>query len=180
MKPRVLLILIAPLFILGLSQCHFSEKNNKREPVSHQELQEQFIEMNKQLLKIDSQRVVAYLERRQWDMELTPAGFWYHVYEPGEGAEIEVGDGVRYNYRIELLDGTLCYTSDSTGAKTVQVGHSGQEAGLEYGIRLLKQGDKARFIFTPYYAHGLLGDQNKIPPHSTIMYQIEVLQVEKK
>ena len=42
---------------------------------------------------------------------------------------------------------------------------------------LLKEGDAARFILPPYLAFGLLGDENKIPPRSTIVYNVEMLKL---
>jgi FKBP-type peptidyl-prolyl cis-trans isomerase len=29
----------------------------------------------------------------------------------------------------------------------------------------------------PYLAHGILGDENKIPPRSIIVYDVEVLEI---
>jgi len=81
------------------------------------------------------------------------------------------------NYRISLLDGTLCYSSDSLGVKEFAIGHGGVESGLEEGILLLKVGDKARFIMPPFKAHGLLGDMKKIPARSIIVYEIELLKL---
>lgn len=179
-KIRLLpLLLMLLLFGAGLLLTCKNENSGhqKSKPLSNKELEEKFMEMNKYLLAKDSERVVNYIERRKWDMQLTTSGFWYQIYEQGNGQPVTEGDVVRFNYRIELLDGTLCYTSDSTGAKTFEVGHGGVEYGLEKGILLLQEGDKARFILLPYHAHGLLGDRKRIPPHSTIMYQLHLLDV---
>jgi FKBP-type peptidyl-prolyl cis-trans isomerase len=52
------------------------------------------------------------------------------------------------------------------------------ESGLEEGILLLREGDKAKFILPPHLAHGLLGDDNKIPARSIIVYDLELLSLE--
>jgi FKBP-type peptidyl-prolyl cis-trans isomerase len=57
------------------------------------------------------------------------------------------------------------------------VGKGGVESGLEEGILLLHEGDKARFVLAPHLAHGLIGDENRIPPRSIIIYYIELLAV---
>ena len=38
-------------------------------------------------------------------------------------------------------------------------------------------GDKMRFILPSHLAHGLTGDQTKIPPFSSVMYEIELLEI---
>jgi FKBP-type peptidyl-prolyl cis-trans isomerase len=38
-------------------------------------------------------------------------------------------------------------------------------------------GDKARLILPPHLAHGLLGDENRIPARSIIVYEIELLDI---
>jgi FKBP-type peptidyl-prolyl cis-trans isomerase len=42
---------------------------------------------------------------------------------------------------------------------------------------MLREGDKARFILPPHIAHGLLGDENRIPPRSVIVYEVELLNI---
>ena len=50
-----------------------------------------------------------------------------------------------------------------------------QESGLHEALKYLKVGDKAIIILPHFAAHGILGDMNKIPPLSTVVYDIEVL-----
>ena len=42
---------------------------------------------------------------------------------------------------------------------------------------MLKKGSKARFILPPHLAHGLIGDENRIPARAIIIYDIEVLSI---
>lgn len=51
------------------------------------------------------------------------------------------------------------------------------EAGLEEGILMLRTGDKARFILPPHLAYGLFGDEEKILPRSTIVYEVKVIEI---
>jgi FKBP-type peptidyl-prolyl cis-trans isomerase FkpA len=129
------------------------------------------------LTALDAERIENYSKRRNWDMKVTKSGLWFQIYEHGNGQLAKEGQIAILNYKITLLDGTLCYTSDSLGAKEFAIGHGGVESGLEEGILLLKAGDKARFIMPPYQAHGLLGDMKKIPARSIIVYEIELLKL---
>ena len=101
------------------------------------------------------------------------------IYKHGKGIKSKTGQIALLNYKISLLDGTLCYSSDSLGTKSFAIGHGGVESGLEEGILLLHEGDKARFIMQPFKAHGLLGDMDKIPARSIIVYDIELLRLTK-
>ncbi len=132
---------------------------------------------NRYLTTLDAERIDNYVKRRQWNMKETKSGIWYEIYEKGDGEKAKEGQVAVLNFKISLLDGTLCYTSDSIGAKEFAIGHGGVESGLEEGILLLHEGDKARIIMPPFRAHGLLGDMEKIPPRSIIVYELELLKL---
>ena len=131
--------------------------------------------INKSLITTDRERITAYIKRRDWNMSESKTGLWFEIYQHGKGIKLKKGAIVKFNYKLELLDGTLCYSSDSLGVKELKVGQGGIESGLEEALLILKRGDKARFILPPYLAHGLLGDNNKIPTRAIIVYYIEIL-----
>ncbi len=138
---------------------------------------ENLIQANHGLVSIDQERIASYAERRQWNMQTSKTGLWYQIYEHGAGDSARTGLIASINYSVWLLDGTLCYTSDSTGEKTFLIGQGGVESGLEEGILKMRIGDKARFIMPPHLAHGLLGDGKKIPARSTIVYQVDLINL---
>ena len=51
------------------------------------------------------------------------------------------------------------------------------ESGLHEAIQYLKVGDKAKVIIPSHLAHGIAGDFEKIPPRSTIIYDIHLIAV---
>ncbi len=110
-------------------------------------------------------------------MTTSGTGLWYQIYQKGNGAPAKTGKMASINYKVWLLDGTLCYSSDSLGMKKFRIGKGGVEKGLEEGILLMRVGDKARFIMPPHLADGLIGDQDKIPPRSIILYEVELVQI---
>jgi FKBP-type peptidyl-prolyl cis-trans isomerase FkpA len=136
------------------------------------------MEVNRLLVKKDSARIAEYIKNRNWDMIETKTGLWYKIYEKGTGKKSKEGLYATINYNVELLDGTQCYSSDSLGPKRFKIGRGSVESGLEEGILLLKEGDKARFILPPHLAHGLVGDDNRIPARSIIVYDVELLSLD--
>jgi FKBP-type peptidyl-prolyl cis-trans isomerase FkpA len=75
------------------------------------------------------------------------------------------------------LDGSVCYSSETSGPGQIKIGQSGKEFGLDEGILKMKSGERAHFILPPYLAHGLIGDMEKIPARSTIVYDIEIIEI---
>ena len=163
----------AILIALAAVAAGCNKTDQKGVPMSKESL----IRANKGLVTIDKERIEAFAERHQWEMATTETGLWYQIYEHGTGDSARNGLIASLKYTISLLDGTLCYSSDSTGEKTFLIGQGGVESGLEEGILLMRCGDKARFIMPPHLAHGLPGDNDKIPPRSTIVYQVELLNL---
>ncbi|NJO89337.1 MAG: peptidylprolyl isomerase [Chloroflexia bacterium] len=154
-----------------------SQKKERRTKEEIKKYNESLQLANKYLTTLDAERIANYVKRRKWNMKETKSGIWYEIYEEGKGEKAKEGQVAVLNFKISLLDGTLCYSSDSVGAKEFAIGHGGVESGLEEGILLLHQGDKARIIMPPFRAHGLLGDMEKIPPRSIIVYELELLKL---
>ena len=147
------------------------EKNDKKETM---------MEVNKYLVKKDSEIIESYVERLGWDMNETASGLWYEIYHKGSGRKANSGMEATISYTIKLLDGTLCYEVTSENPKTFLIGQGGVESGLEEGILLLQEGDKARFIMPPHLAHGLIGDDDKIPSRATIIYDLTLISLSEK
>ena len=110
-------------------------------------------------------------------MTKTPTGLRYLIYKHGSGEKAMNGKKVTILYEIRLLNGNLCYSSAQLGPKEFTTGQGKFESGAEEGILLMKVGDRAKFIVPSHLAFGLLGDQDKIPPRSTLIYDIELLKI---
>jgi FKBP-type peptidyl-prolyl cis-trans isomerase len=54
------------------------------------------------------------------------------------------------------------------------------ESGLHEGVQMMHVGDKMRFILPSFRAHGLTGDNSKIPPLTSVVYEIELLGLTTK
>lgn len=171
------IILIAIVSLLFFS-CRSSYNDKKAQEEFNQRGQESLIDVNRQMVKRDSEKIVGYIRAKKWDMKVTGTGLWYEIVEKGHGSKPKVGDVVSFDYKVRLMNGQLCYTSDSTGPMRFRLSQGGVERGLEEGVLLLREGDSARFILPQYMAHHLLGDMDKIPPLSTIIYEVRLKSVQ--
>ncbi len=169
---------ILMLFVMNTNSC--SEKN-RPESTDEQLLQkEDLMNVNRFLAGKDMELINAYISRRKWDMDFSKTGLGYQIYEHGKGMKVEPGNTVTLEYTQSLIDGRICYSSEEDGHKIFKVGQGGVEAGLEEGVLMLREGDKARFILPPFLAHGLIGDQNRVPPRAIIIYEINLLNISEK
>lgn len=171
MPARILYAILILGFTVSFSNCNPKESNTY---VFRNNQPNDLVPANKYLVKKNQQNIINYIRRKGWDMKVTSTGLWYMVYKQGNGIKGEKGKSISLRYSLSLLNGTTCYSSDSLGLKTFRIGSGGVESGLEEAVLLLHQGDMARIIMPPHLAYGLLGDNNKIPPQSTILYEITV------
>ncbi len=136
------------------------------------------LRINKFLVRKDVDLIRSYAARRGWEMQVTESGLFYEIYEHTDGTPAETGMRVSIDYRVSLLDGTLCYSSEKDGIKEFMLGKSQEISGIEQGVEMMRKGEKARFIIPPHLAYGLLGDENRIPARSIIVYEVELLKAE--
>lgn len=108
----------------------------------------------------------------------TKSGLQYMIIEEGKGPKATVEDTVTVNYKGQLIDGTVFDSSYDRGEPTkfnpMQV-----IPGWTEGLCLLPEGTKAR-LFIPYnLAYGERGIGDKIPPYSTLIFDIDLIKVTK-
>lgn len=156
--------------------CGDPEKDEKKNvKVDKEALKRQFIEANKLLAKKEADDMDVYARQHKMNFVNTDLGLRYYVYQPSEkGDSIRDNDQIKIDFTVSLLDGTECYSSKESGAKTFVVGAEDIESGIHKGVKFLKKGDKALILIPSHLAHGLLGDMNKIPPQMPIVYDIQI------
>ena len=137
------------------------------------------ININKRLVR-DYQRIIKfYIAKKGWKMDSTGTGMWYQIYYKTNGYIPKSGDKVTIDYTIRLLNGKVCYSSDSLGPKVFTIDNSAVISGLNDAVQLMPVGSKARFIIPPYRAYGLSGDGDKVPPNSIIICDIYLKNVQR-
>lgn len=163
--------------LLLLFSCSDSPKQKPIE-INSKKLKEDVIKVNKPIIILEQDEINAYIKAHGYTMQNTGTGLRYmFIKENPKGKKIDIKNVVKVNYKVWLLDGTLCYSSDKKGPKTFAVGADNVESGIHEGVKLMKEGEKALFILPSHLAFNLIGDRDKIPPKSAVVYEIEVLEV---
>ncbi len=160
-----------------LFACNSDNQVTPQPKIQKRMIEDSLIKANEFLLQRDSELIQSYVNRHQLNMKYSEDGIWYEVYLKTNGEKIKNGDIIQYKYRIELLDGTLCYYWKNDGIRQIKIGNTGKESGLEKGLLKMKEGEKARFIIPPHLAYGLIGDNKKIPARSALVYDVEVIKI---
>ncbi len=153
------------------------KKTGQKTNMQSKEFQNKLLDANKMYVKRESDEIDQYVAHRGWQMATTGTGLRYMIVKKGTGAQAKPEQNAKVNYKISLLDGTLCYSSDSTGAKEFLIGHDNVESGLHEGIQYMHVGDKAILILPSHLAHGLIGDGSKIPSQASVIYELELVSL---
>jgi FKBP-type peptidyl-prolyl cis-trans isomerase len=135
---------------------------------------------NKDRVKEEELQINLYLSHHS-EFKLTPTGtgLRYQITKITEGIKAESGDSVDVVMKVNLLDGKICYKTDSLELDQFLIDRSQVESGIQEGIKLMKEGEKAVFVLPSHLAHGLLGDFKTIPPMSPIVVNLELMKVIK-
>ena len=119
---------------------------------------------------------------KMWDVDstlfkVTASGLKYAIIQEGEGELVGKEKQATVNYSGFLLDGTKFDSSvERDEPFTFVVGVGQVIPGWDEGVQLMKKGSKARFIVPANLAYGDR-DLGKIPPNSTLIFDVEVLDV---
>lgn len=170
-------LLIPAIFVLILAVVFSCRGKSGKVADTPQPGPEQLADINRQLVLKESARIDAYIERRGMDVETSGSGLRWLIGEEGSGRTPGSNDIVTLEYECFLLDGTLCYSSEDDGSLEIRPGATDIPAGLDEGVRMLKEGAVAHFIMPSYLAYGLTGDRNRIPARAPLHYRVRVVSV---
>ena len=108
----------------------------------------------------------------------TDSGLQYKVVAKGSGATPTTADRVLAHYTGTLLDGTKFDSSHDRG-KPSEFGVTGVIKGWTEALLLMKEGDKWQLTIPSELAYGDRGNPPTIEPASTLIFDIELVEVVK-
>lgn len=111
-------------------------------------------------------------------IKTTPSGLQYLVEKEGEGESPKAEDQVKVHYTGRLLDGTVFDSSINRGEPTT-FPLNRVIPGWTEGLQLMKVGAKYTFFIPSDLAYGPQGIPNAIPPHSVLIFEVELLEIIK-
>lgn len=170
----ILLLVITFASCRNKTQDQSSQKNDDR-----QAKERALIEANRSAIETEKDMIKAYARRYNWALKYA-SGVYFTIYRKGSGPEISAGDKVIYHYKLSLINGEEISASKQGHPEVMRVAGGGsQVSGLHRGMTKLREGDKAKLIVPSHLAYGIAGDQDKIPPKTTLIYDLEILDLRK-
>jgi FKBP-type peptidyl-prolyl cis-trans isomerase FklB len=113
-------------------------------------------------------------------VQVTPSGLQYKVLKSGNGPTPTAEDTVRVHYRGQLIDGTVF--DETYGGEPALLALSGPRGvipGWKEALEMMKVGDKWQLVVPSKLGFGEQGG-GPIPPHSTLIFEVELLGIEDK
>lgn len=96
----------------------------------------------------------------------------------GDGREVKSGDTIVIHYTGTLQDGTKFDSSYDLGQPfTTQIGTGQVIKGWDQGIIGMKVGGKRHLVIPPDLGYGSTGAGDKIPPNSTLVFDVELMEI---
>tara|TARA_Y100001963_G_scaffold153515_1_gene240436 strand:+ start:440 stop:1153 length:714 start_codon:yes stop_codon:yes gene_type:complete len=144
-----------------------------------EEVKQRVEEEKQQAMARNAAQGLAFMEKNQQrqGVKILPSGLQYEVLtESKSGATPDANDAVRVHYAGTLLDGTFVESSLAHG-EPVHVNMGVALKGWQEALRHMKEGEKWRLFIPPELAYGEKGLQNKVPPQSTLIYELQLVEV---
>ncbi|MDR3119542.1 MAG: FKBP-type peptidyl-prolyl cis-trans isomerase [Mediterranea sp.] len=150
--------------------------------ISHQEARKivdaYFAELEVKMNTANSEQGKKFLEENAGKdgVKTLPSGLQYEVIAEGNGKKPKITDQVRCHYEGTLINGTLFDSSVKRGQPAV-FGVNQVIRGWVEALQLMAEGSKWRLYIPSELGYGAQGAGEAIPPHSTLIFNIELIEV---
>ncbi len=108
----------------------------------------------------------------------TASGLVYRPLKEGKGEKPTVLSTVKVNYKGTFTDGKVFDASDKHGGPATFPLNRVIPCWTE-GVQMMKVGGKAQLVCPPAIAYGERGAPGAVPPNSTLVFEVELLAIEK-
>ncbi len=144
-----------------------------------QQLQQKQMAMQEEMSEKNKEAGDAFLEENKTnpDVVVTESGLQYKVITQGEGPSPSEEDIVTVHYTGRLLDGTVFDSSHERGTPAT-FNLSQVIPGWTEGVQLMNVGSKFELYLPSDLAYGPRGAGQDIEPNSTLVFEIELLDIE--
>jgi FKBP-type peptidyl-prolyl cis-trans isomerase len=109
------------------------------------------------------------------------SGLYYIENRIGQGVKIDTGAWIKCHFTVARLDGKQIFSSYERGEPIrFEFGKKFDTPGFDEGIGKMKKGTKSTFIVPSRIGFGEAGRGPTIPPFTTLMYNVEIIDIQSK
>lgn len=156
----------------------------KQPAISYEEakqvINDYFMKLQQERLEINKQAGAEFLEinRHKAGVVELPSGLQYEILKQGTGAKPSANDKVKCHYHGTLINGTVFDSSVQRG-EPATFGVSQVIPGWVEALQLMPVGSKWRLFIPSNLAYGEHGAGDVIEPNSTLIFDVELLDIVK-
>lgn len=141
------------------------------------------VERSKKLLQLEEQKIQDIIKTDSLKhYNHTAFGSWYHYWAINDSTDYtpKTDDLVVFTYDLITLDNDTIYKQEDIGVVTYKVDKQELFPGLRNAVALLKEREKATFLFPSSIAYGYHGDNNKVGTNVPLKSTLTILKIEKQ
>jgi FKBP-type peptidyl-prolyl cis-trans isomerase FkpA len=133
--------------------------------------------------KEEAKSLEEYIKKNNIKATKTASGAYVEILQPGSGPKADSGTIATVYYTGKLLKTGTAFDSNRdpkfshTDPFDVSIGTSATVRGFDEGLRYFAKGGKGRIFMPSEVAYGGRGIQDVIPPFSTLVFEVEVINV---
>jgi FKBP-type peptidyl-prolyl cis-trans isomerase FklB len=159
--------------------------------LSNEEIQKTMTQFQQDMMKVEQEKRMgqamankakedAFLKKNAMEpgIKVTTSGLQYRVISNGSGPLPKVNDTVKVHYRGTLLDGSEFDSSYKRNQPAV-FPLNGVIKGWTEALQMMKVGSKWQIFLPSNLAYGEQGAGQVIGPNSTLIFDVELLSIEK-
>jgi gliding motility-associated peptidyl-prolyl isomerase len=170
------------LLICSITSCDSPEA---RRPISSKtgNYIKSSISLNKKLYQEEKTRIDQLIKKDTSKQFISSKkGFWY-AYDTKIDSDSLLTPGfndlVDFSFNISTLDEIIIYSKEDLKPRKYLMDKQPLFTGLREGLKLLKAGESATFIFPSQLAYGYYGDENKIGTNTPIICNVTINSIIK-
>lgn len=149
--------------------------------VNKKEIEEERHQLELQMIEQQETLTQQYIAERGIREQPKESGLYYIELKKGTGPKAKQGDRLTVHYNGKFLDGRLFDSSYKRKEPfTFVLGENSVIPGWEEGFKYMNKGTKSIFIVPSKLAYGKEGYGNIIPPFATLVFEVELLNIENK
>ena len=156
----------------------------KSPEISYEEAQNVINEFFMQLQEKSSEKTIsegrAFLEAngKRTEVSTLKSGLQYEILKEGNGSQTKASDKVKVHYHGTLIDGTVFDSSVRRG-EPATFGVTQVIAGWVEALQLMPVGSKWKLYIPSNLAYGAQGAGQHIGPHTTLIFEVELIDIVK-
>jgi len=134
-----------------------------------------------ELMKLrDEEQVLLkrYLHEQKIENQPLNSGLYFLPIQEGKGDKVLKGMMLTINYEYSLLNGKKLYSTwDTKKPLEFRFGSRFDTPGMNEALSMMREGGRAKLIVPSKIGYGEQGRAQFIPPYSTLIYDVEVIEV---